>query len=407
MKTPMKDKRVGFSAFFFACLFLASQLWSQPFYTQGQGNILISDMMPNCPSNHITPLGRISDNSGNQWDVPASVHFYNAPHLPDMYNTCTGITPANFSQVNTSSLPEQIIDPNGQTITGFLFCDNYFELYVNGVLIGVDPVPFTPFNACMVKFRVSRPYTLAVALVDWEEHPGLGSEVQAGDNYHPGDGGFIAQFSDGTVTDTSWKAQVFYIAPLEQAGGINQLPDHTRSTTGLSNTPGCNANCFAAHYPIDSTWIQPLFDDAEWPQAHVYPASLVTNQPAYVNFASTAWGQAQFIWTSNLILDNVVLARKTIAGAVGINSDNGNSGWQIKAFTENHLLLETLYAGHQAHIQLTDVQGKNIQEWKITGSKSKQSLVLNLKESLQTSQLLFLRIEENEQVVTKKLFYNK
>lgn len=395
------------SAPFFICSLLSTQILAQPFYTQGQGSILIADMMPACPSNHITPLGRITDNNGNIWDVPAAVNFYTAPHLPDMYNTCNGITPANFSQVNTSTLQEQIIDPNGQTITGFLFCDNYFELYVNGVLIGTDPVPFTPFNACMVKFRVAAPYTLAVAMVDWEEHPGLGSEVQAGDNYHPGDGGFIAQFSDGTVSDTSWKAQVFYIAPLEQPGGINQLPDHTRSTAGLTNAPSCNANCFAAHYPIDSNWIQPLFDDSEWPQAHLYPASQVTNQPAYVNFASTAWGNANFIWTSNLILDNVVLARKTVTGTVGINNHADCSDWQIREFTENHLLLETPFAGRQAVIRLMDIHGKKIQDWKIEGNKSKQYISLSLSESLQASQMLILRIEENEKVLTKKICYNK
>jgi hypothetical protein len=38
-----------------------------------------------------------------------------------------------------------------------LVADNYFELYING-MIGVDATPFTPFNSHMVRFRVKRPY---------------------------------------------------------------------------------------------------------------------------------------------------------------------------------------------------------------------------------------------------------
>jgi hypothetical protein len=36
-------------------------------------------------------------------------------------------------------------------------------------------------------------------------------------NWHSGDGGFVAKFSDGMVTNSMWKAQSFYIAPLGPA----------------------------------------------------------------------------------------------------------------------------------------------------------------------------------------------
>jgi len=50
-------------------------------------------------------------------------------------------------------------------------------------------------------------YTIAVKVIDWEENLGLGSENNRGKKFHPGDGGFIASFSDGTVTNDKWKAQ--------------------------------------------------------------------------------------------------------------------------------------------------------------------------------------------------------
>jgi hypothetical protein len=98
--------------------------------------------------------------------------------------------------------------------------DNYFELYINGQLIGVDATPYTPFNSHVVRFRVKQPYTIAVLAQDWEDKLGLGMEVFQGNPWHSGDGGFVAKFSDGTVTDSTWKAQSFYIAPLQHPDDV-------------------------------------------------------------------------------------------------------------------------------------------------------------------------------------------
>jgi len=116
-------------------------------------------------------------------------------------------------------------------ITGFIFADNYFELYVNGQLVGVDAIPFTPFNSSVVRFRVKRPITYAVRFVDWEENLGLGSENSRGNKYHAGDEGFVASFSDGTVTDTSWKAQIFYTAPIDSPSNV-RIVGNVRDTSG-------------------------------------------------------------------------------------------------------------------------------------------------------------------------------
>ena len=58
--------------------------------------------------------------------------------------------------------------------------------------------------------RGKKPYTYALKAVDWEERLGLGMETSRGNDWHAGDCGLLARFSDGTVTDSSWSAQSFY-----------------------------------------------------------------------------------------------------------------------------------------------------------------------------------------------------
>ena len=316
-------KKLAFDAFAFAIFLFGQTLFAQSSgsVTQGLGVTTVVDLMPNCPSNHKTPLGTITSSDGNNWVVPAENNFQTALKLADLHNSCNGVTPANLAAANLSNVPVVEIDPGGELITGYLFADNYFELYINGVLVGVDAVPFTPFNSSVVKFRVSKPYTIAVKLVDWEENPGLGSEVNNGSNYHPGDGGFIAQFSDGTVTDASWKAQVFYIAPIQDLNSVVEKADGTHSTAAATVTPTCDAACYGVHYSIPANWAAASFDDLGWPKAVLFTAAQVTNQAAYTNFANTAWPNAKFIWSSNLILDNVVLVRKTVPATTGISEN--------------------------------------------------------------------------------------
>ena len=42
------------------------------------------------------------------------------------------------------------VDADGEEVTGYIVADNYFELYVNGKLIALDPVPYTPMNSVIV-----------------------------------------------------------------------------------------------------------------------------------------------------------------------------------------------------------------------------------------------------------------
>ncbi len=226
----------------------------------------------------------------------------------DLYNDCSGPgpNPGYLEQLETV-----VIDPDGEEITGYLFGDNYFELYVNGMIVARDPVGFVPFNSGVVRFKARAPFTVAVKLVDWGTHLGVGMEY---DRWNVGDGGFIARFSDGTETGAKWKCRAYYISPIQDVTCVRPGPD----TSACPERPPCveddPASCRALHYPVPEDWAAPGFDDSGWHAASTYPASAVTNQRAYSDYAGM-FGNADFIWSHNLDQDNLVLCRSQTAGA--------------------------------------------------------------------------------------------
>jgi hypothetical protein len=289
---------------------------------------------------------------GTRIKVPAETAYELGvgPLSIDLYNECTEILPADSSEVATDNVPVNIVDPDGEVITGFIVADNYYELYVNGTLVSVDNTPYTPFNSSIVKFQVSRPYTLVFKLVDWDEHMGLGMELfpqgpasdrlESGDPWFLGDAGLIARFSDGTVTGDHWKAQSFAIAPLDSPDEIVERADGVHDTTarGRTNRDAVGAqcveageevtgdarlfpalaylpsDCYAVHYPIPDGWQNAELDDAAWPQAFEYldeEVSTPRGLPGYFRYLDLFEG-ADWIWTSNLVLDNLVIARHTV-----------------------------------------------------------------------------------------------
>lgn len=276
--------------------------------TQGIAKTTISSLY-SCSGGRVTSVGTITSSDGKVWTVPAETDFSAATKLPDLFNECTGVKPTSISQVDLSKVPTVVIDADGEVITGYIHGDNYYELYVNGKLVGVDAVPYTPFNSSVVKFKAKRPIKYAVKLVDWEENLGIGSEANGGDAYHPGDGGFIAKFSDGTITSSDWKAQTFYIAPLADVSCVTESGT-SRTSTNCSNSPSSGAKSYALHWEIPSTWFATDYDFSKWPSATTFTEAQVGVKPAYSNFSSSFSG-SQFIWSSNLVLDNLVLLRFT------------------------------------------------------------------------------------------------
>jgi len=289
--------------------------------TQGRAKTVIENLC-RCPekvSNHrISAVGTITATDGTVLTVPAETAFQKGPKAHDLYNECTGVTPRSAREAaSPASVPVVEVDADGEEVTGYLLADNYFELYVNGKLVAVDAVSYTPFNSAIVRFKAKRPYTYAVKLVDWEEDLGLGTEFGVrGGPWYQGDGGFIARFSDGTVTDSSWRAQAFYIAPLAspddvvEEGNVHQTAKLGRVHPHAPK-PGCEGRCYAVHYPIPVDWQAAGFDDSNWPRAHEFTDAEVGVPNAYALFRELFQG-ARWIWSFNLVLDNLVLARKTV-----------------------------------------------------------------------------------------------
>jgi len=303
--------------------------------TQGPATRVVVENLTTCAHTdpkmnlRVAAVGEIRATDGTVITVPAVTALQKglAPQSYDLYNECNQRLPRNSGEVSAAGVPVVEIDPDGEVVTGYIVADNYFEMYVNGKLVSVDNTPYTPFNSAIMKFKVKRPYTIAIMGVDWDEHLGLGMELfpSSGPNqnpWHPGDGGIILKLSDGTVTDSTWKAQTFYIAPLNKPDEVvERLVDgaflHDSEPLGrvhpVAKKPNCREKCYAVHYPMPANWQSPRFNDRYWPRAYEYTDIDigVTNLPAYTRYPELFDG-ARWIWTSNLVFDNVVVVRKTV-----------------------------------------------------------------------------------------------
>ena len=214
------------------------------------------------------------------------------------------------------------MDADGEVFTAYIFGDNYFEMYINGIPVGKDNVPFTQFNSNIVRFKVNKPFTIAMKLVDWEENSGLGSESNRGKAFHPGDGGMVAVFKDAkneiiATTNSNWKAQTFYTAPIKDLSCVSENGTLRLSDKCDTEDSDDGTSYYALHWKIPSDWFAENFDDSKWPDATIYTNSVigVDNKPSYTNFTDVFdnnANDAEFIWSTNVILDNEVIVRHTV-----------------------------------------------------------------------------------------------
>ena len=290
-------------------------------YSTGLAKETLAGLIDCGDGSRVSAVGTINSDDGKVWTVPAKTNFETAPKASDLYNECGGQTLDNLEALDLSSVP--LMDAGGEEeFTLYIFADNYFEFYVNGKLLAVDPVPFTPFNSNVVRFKASRPLTIAMMGVDWGENLGIGSEENRNSSYHPGDAGLVAQLQDASgktvaVTDDSWKAQTFYTSPLNDRACLVDKGNVRDSSSCASEASSDGTKMSAAYWKIPADWMAPGFDDAAWPDAVTYTNDVVgvDNKKAYTNFTSVfddPDADAEFIWSSNLVLDNLVLMRKTI-----------------------------------------------------------------------------------------------
>ena len=255
-------------------------------------------------------VGVVTSADGRKWPAPGPIQEGAA--APDIFNNCTG---TGDNPNYASELKTVVIDEDGVEITGFIHADNYFELYVNGRFVARDSIPMTPFNSSVVRFKARYPMTYAIMGIDWETNLGLGMEYAT---WNIGDAGLIAYFSDGNGTHADWRAETFYIAPLDNPSCVRTTAagrDSTFCHQGVR--PTCAekmpTTCKALRFPIPTDWTSPRFSDSSWPAAIIWSAEAVTNQRAYTDYTKL-FGDAEFIWTRNLRLDNLMLARYTAKG---------------------------------------------------------------------------------------------
>lgn len=269
----------------------------------------------------IAGLGTVTSTDGKTWTVPADVNFTNTsfPMASDLYNSYV----SGYSYTNTAAALAGLNNSNGITIdatddvyTVFIFADNYFEMYINGIPVGKDAVPYTEFNSSIIRFKAKKPFTVAVKCVDWEEHLGVGTE----DATKIGDGGFVAVFKDAAnkivaVTNTNWKAQTFYTSPVADLACLTESGT-SRLSTNCATQSGALTS-YGIHWAVPTDWYSPTYDDSSWQAATLFTNSTVgvNNKPSYTNFTDifdNPSNDASFIWSSNLLLDNLVLLRKKI-----------------------------------------------------------------------------------------------
>lgn len=294
------------------------------YITQGKATTTVTNLLQ---CGRVAGLGTITDTDGNTWTVPAEVHYtdssfpfasaLNNPCGNEKYNTADEA----LSHLDGSDIIE--IDSDGEVVTAFIFADNYFEMYINGTPVGKDKVPFTDFNSDIVRFKVKVPFVVAMKLVDWEENLGLGSENNHGFTYQPGDGGMVAVFRDADnkiigITDDSWKAQTYYTAPIKDLSCLSESGNKRLSANCDESGTNDGTSFYGVHWPLPQNWMNTTFDDSSWPAATLYTneAIGVDNKQAYTNFTGIfddSSDDAQFIWSTNVVLDNEVLVRATIS----------------------------------------------------------------------------------------------
>jgi phosphatidylethanolamine-binding protein (PEBP) family uncharacterized protein len=179
--------------------------------------------------------------------------------------------------------PPGVVKPSiADTVKLNVYADNWFMLYVNGRLVAVDSIPFTPHNVVSVDFLPEYPMTIAVLAKD-NADPKTGMEYGTS----IGDAGLCIKFADGTVTNATWKAKNFFHGPVN----------------------GDTANPKVIQEPLPANWWAVDFDDSTWKNANEYTVEEVDPKQPY--FESDFEG-AKFIWTDDIALDNTVIFRTKV-----------------------------------------------------------------------------------------------
>ena len=169
------------------------------------------------------------------------------------------------------------------TVKANVYADNSFKLYINGELVAVDSISFVPHNVVSVDILSAYPMTIAVMAID-NADPKTGMEYA---NTNIGDGGFILKLGDGTVTSADWKAMKVSWGPID----------------------GDTKNPRVESVSVPKGWTEIGFDDSKWARAEEYTEETIGPKGP---FFEHDFKGAKFIWSDNVLLDNVVLFRHVV-----------------------------------------------------------------------------------------------
>ena len=226
--------------------------------------------------------------------------------------TCKGTKQATSQTTAITPRPEGEFPANTaqgtSQIRGEVWADNWFSLYVGDQLVIEDSRPITTersFNAETFVFDAEYPLQLNIIAKDFKEND-TGLEYIGRRNQQMGDGGLIAQFTDGAsgetiaVTDLTWRCLVIHTAPLNHA-----CEDEADPQAGV-------APCLFRAIEEPDEWHLLEFDDSEWLPAVEYTEADVRPKDGY---GKIDWDNAaQLIWSADLETDNTLLCRLTVEG---------------------------------------------------------------------------------------------
>ena len=190
------------------------------------------------------------------------------------------------------------------TVRADVWADNWFALYANGKLIKEDSVAYNTersFNSESFSFDINFPVQLAVIIKDFKEDD-TGLEYIGSARQQMGDGGFKAQFVDtatgqtATVSNDEWRCLAIHRAPLNK---------------NCERSANPSADCQSEIDTEPDNWKASAFDDSDWPRAIVHSEEAVRPHGGY---SDVDWlTEARLIWTADLVIDNTILCRATIA----------------------------------------------------------------------------------------------
>ena len=126
---------------------------------------------------------------------------------------------SNRARINSPGGSTRLVKPEMEdTMKLNVYADNWFMLYVNEQLVAVDPIEFTQHNIVSIDFLPDYPMTIVLLAKD-NADPKTGLEY----GHNIADGGLCLNFADGTVTNSTWKAESVFHGPINRATASPQV----------------------------------------------------------------------------------------------------------------------------------------------------------------------------------------